>query len=149
MKQIGADLRDPLALDCVNLYACHVPSSSGHIVHFLLLSDFACFLLAHIYNPDKLSGGLLRPVPVCPSHVFLVLEPGLDAGGGAPSRTSCEAAGPGGQSTLGMTSNPVSTGRVDKPICRPPLLHLEMASLTTGIWCLQNLLAQSLRKPAT
>eukprot|EP00437_Effrenium_voratum_P010065 CAMPEP_0181439754 /NCGR_PEP_ID=MMETSP1110-20121109/22598_1 /TAXON_ID=174948 /ORGANISM="Symbiodinium sp., Strain CCMP421" /LENGTH=314 /DNA_ID=CAMNT_0023563503 /DNA_START=180 /DNA_END=1122 /DNA_ORIENTATION=- len=86
--------------------------AAGHIVHFLLLSDFACFLLAHIYNPDKLSGGL--------------------QGGGAPSRTSCEAAGPGGQSTLGMTSNPVSTGRVDKPICRPPLLHLEMASLTTG-----------------
>ena len=32
----------------------------GHIVHFLLLLDFACFLLAHIYNPDKLSGSLLR-----------------------------------------------------------------------------------------
>lgn len=34
--------------------------AAGHIVHFLLLLDFACFLLAHIYNPEKLSGSLLR-----------------------------------------------------------------------------------------
>ena len=71
-------------------------------MHFLLLSDFACFLLAHIYNPEKLSGGLLRPVPFCPSHVFLVLAfatalEALDAGGGVRSRTSCEAAGPRGK----------------------------------------------------
>jgi hypothetical protein len=25
----------------------------GHIVHFLLLLDFSCFLLAYIYNPEK------------------------------------------------------------------------------------------------
>jgi len=32
----------------------------GHVVHFLLLLDFACFLLSHIYNPDKVKGGFLR-----------------------------------------------------------------------------------------
>jgi len=37
--------------------------ATGHIVHFLLVSDFACFLLAHIYNPDKLPGSLRRWLP--------------------------------------------------------------------------------------
>jgi len=32
----------------------------GHIVHFLVLLDFACFLLSHIYNPDKVQGSFLR-----------------------------------------------------------------------------------------
>jgi len=32
----------------------------GHIVHFLVLLDFACFLLAHIYNPGKVHGSFLR-----------------------------------------------------------------------------------------
>lgn len=31
----------------------------GHIVHFLVLLDFACFLLAHIYNPGKVHGSFL------------------------------------------------------------------------------------------
>jgi len=35
----------------------------GHVVHFLLLLDFACFLLAHIYNPDKVQGSFLRWLP--------------------------------------------------------------------------------------
>merc|ERR1719247_3613616 len=35
----------------------------GHIVHFLLLLDFACFLLSHIYNPDKVQGSFLRWLP--------------------------------------------------------------------------------------
>ena len=38
--------------------------AAGHLVHFCLLLDFACFLLAHIYNPEKLSGSLLR----CEGH---------------------------------------------------------------------------------
>jgi hypothetical protein len=37
--------------------------AAGHLVHFLLLADFACFLLAHIYNPEKLHGQLLRWLP--------------------------------------------------------------------------------------
>lgn len=35
----------------------------GHMVHFTLLLDFACFLLAHIYNPDRSPGSLLRYLP--------------------------------------------------------------------------------------
>jgi hypothetical protein len=35
----------------------------GHIVHFVLLLDFACFLLSHIYNPDKVQGSFWRGVP--------------------------------------------------------------------------------------
>jgi hypothetical protein len=35
----------------------------GHIVHFLLLLDFACFLLAKIYNPDQVYGSFLRRIP--------------------------------------------------------------------------------------
>lgn len=35
----------------------------GHIVHFLLLLDFACFLLSHIYNPEKVQGSFLRWIP--------------------------------------------------------------------------------------
>jgi len=35
----------------------------GHIVHFLVLLDFSCFLLSHIYNPDKVQGSFLRWLP--------------------------------------------------------------------------------------
>jgi hypothetical protein len=35
----------------------------GHIVHFLLVLDFACFLMSHIYNPDKVPGSFLRWLP--------------------------------------------------------------------------------------
>lgn len=35
----------------------------GHIVHFLVVLDFACFLLSHIYNPDKVQGSFLRFIP--------------------------------------------------------------------------------------
>jgi hypothetical protein len=38
-------------------------ASFGHIVHFLLLLDFACFLLAKIYNPDMVYGSFLRRIP--------------------------------------------------------------------------------------
>lgn len=36
----------------------------AHIAHFLLLLDFACFILAHIYNPEKLMGDLRKWLPV-------------------------------------------------------------------------------------
>mmetsp|Transcript_79572 Transcript_79572/g.140743 ORF Transcript_79572/g.140743 Transcript_79572/m.140743 type:complete len:283 (-) Transcript_79572:112-960(-) len=35
----------------------------GHVVHFLLLLDFACFLMSHIYNPNQLHGSFLRWLP--------------------------------------------------------------------------------------
>jgi hypothetical protein len=35
----------------------------GHLVHFVLVLDFACFLLSHIYNPDKVQGSFLRWLP--------------------------------------------------------------------------------------
>jgi len=35
----------------------------AHMVHFLVLLDFACFLLSHIYNPDKVKGSFLRWLP--------------------------------------------------------------------------------------
>jgi len=35
----------------------------GHVVHFLVLLDFACFLLSHIYNPDKVQGSFLSWIP--------------------------------------------------------------------------------------
>jgi len=38
-------------------------AAAGHIVHFILLLDFACFLLSHIYNPDKVQGSFLRWLP--------------------------------------------------------------------------------------
>jgi hypothetical protein len=38
-------------------------AAAGHIVHFLLLLDFACFLLSHIYNPDQVHGSFLRRIP--------------------------------------------------------------------------------------
>lgn len=35
-------------------------ASVGHVVHFLLVLDFSCFLLSHIFNPEKVHGGFLR-----------------------------------------------------------------------------------------
>eukprot|EP00931_Biecheleriopsis_adriatica_P062748 TRINITY_DN3788_c0_g2_i1.p1 TRINITY_DN3788_c0_g2~~TRINITY_DN3788_c0_g2_i1.p1 ORF type:complete len:284 (-),score=74.50 TRINITY_DN3788_c0_g2_i1:172-1023(-) len=37
--------------------------AGGHVVHFLLVLDFACFLMAHIYNPEKLQGRFMRWLP--------------------------------------------------------------------------------------
>lgn len=39
-------------------------ATAGHLVHFLLLLDFACYILAHIYNPEKLMGELRKWLPV-------------------------------------------------------------------------------------
>jgi len=38
-------------------------ASAAHILHFLLLVDFAFYILAHIYNPDKLVGELQKWLP--------------------------------------------------------------------------------------
>jgi len=38
-------------------------SAIGHVGHFLVLLDFACFLLSRIYNPDKVQGSFLRFLP--------------------------------------------------------------------------------------
>jgi len=35
-------------------------AATAHVVHFILLLDFACFLLSRIYNPDKVQGSFLR-----------------------------------------------------------------------------------------
>lgn len=39
-------------------------ATAAHFVHFLLLLDFACYILAHIYNPQKLVGELRKWLPV-------------------------------------------------------------------------------------
>jgi len=48
------------AWDAVGYANC---AACGHIVHFLLLCDFAFYVLAHIYNTDKLVGQLRRWLP--------------------------------------------------------------------------------------
>merc|ERR1719335_1692976 len=37
--------------------------AAGHVIHFLLVLDFACFLLAHIYDPEKLKDSILTFFP--------------------------------------------------------------------------------------
>lgn len=39
-------------------------AGTAHIVHFCLLLDFACYVLAHIYNPEKLLGELRKWLPI-------------------------------------------------------------------------------------
>jgi len=44
-------------------------AAMSHVLHFLLLVDFGCYVLAHIYNPGKLVGEQLRKwLPVDFSH---------------------------------------------------------------------------------
>jgi len=38
-------------------------ASVAHVAHFLLLLDFACYILAHIYNPEQLVGQLRKWLP--------------------------------------------------------------------------------------
>merc|ERR1719162_2339832 len=35
----------------------------AHLAHFLLLLDFAFYILAHVYNPEKLVGELRKWLP--------------------------------------------------------------------------------------
>jgi len=56
-----------LSEDLINAFEAYPFShlaAAGHIVHFLLLLDFACYILAHIYNPQKLMGELRKWLPV-------------------------------------------------------------------------------------
>jgi len=39
-------------------------ATAAHLLHFALLLDFACYILAHIYNPEKLLGGLRKFLPM-------------------------------------------------------------------------------------
>lgn len=41
----------------------HPLAAAAHFCHFLLLLDFSGYFLAHIYNPDKLKGQLMRWLP--------------------------------------------------------------------------------------
>jgi len=53
--------------DLVNAYQAYemtVLASLAHIAHFMLLTDFAVYVLAHIYNPENLVGELRRWLPV-------------------------------------------------------------------------------------
>jgi len=43
-------------------------ASVAHVAHFCLLLDFSFYVLAHIYNPEKLVGELRRWLPVDFSH---------------------------------------------------------------------------------
>merc|ERR1719420_2659829 len=38
-------------------------AAMAHMAHFLLLSDFAFYILAHVYNPEKLMGELRKWLP--------------------------------------------------------------------------------------
>jgi len=49
--------------DIVSAYRVGGLAAIGHIVHFLVLLDFACFLLSHVHNPDKVPGSLFRWLP--------------------------------------------------------------------------------------
>merc|ERR1719409_2665232 len=44
-------------------YSVSALAAIAHLAHFILLLDFSCYVLAHIYNPDKLAGELRRWLP--------------------------------------------------------------------------------------
>lgn len=53
--------------DLMNAYFAYEISwmaSVAHVAHFCLLADFAVYVLAHVYNPEKLVGELRRWLPV-------------------------------------------------------------------------------------
>lgn len=52
--------------DLIQAYEASVISglaAAAHILHFLLLVDFTFYVLAHVYNPDKLVGELQKWLP--------------------------------------------------------------------------------------
>lgn len=54
------------AEDVLQAYEAFVVSplaAIAHVAHFLLLSDFAFYVLAHVYNPEKLIGELRKWLP--------------------------------------------------------------------------------------
>jgi len=48
------------AWDVVGVYPA---AACAHMLHFVLLCDFGCYVLAHIYNTDKLVGQLRKWLP--------------------------------------------------------------------------------------
>jgi len=57
--------------DLLNAYAAwemSPPASFAHCAHFALLVDFSFYVLAHIYNPEKLMGELRKWLPVDVYH---------------------------------------------------------------------------------
>jgi len=55
-------------LHAYQAYEIYWMASVAHIVHFLLLVDFGFYVLAHIYNPEKLVGELRKWLPVDFDH---------------------------------------------------------------------------------
>eukprot|EP00933_Yihiella_yeosuensis_P041474 TRINITY_DN35870_c0_g1_i1.p1 TRINITY_DN35870_c0_g1~~TRINITY_DN35870_c0_g1_i1.p1 ORF type:complete len:288 (-),score=37.40 TRINITY_DN35870_c0_g1_i1:41-904(-) len=47
-------------LSAISMWRSEPLVTAGHAVHFLLILDFSCFILSHIYNPDKTQSPLLR-----------------------------------------------------------------------------------------
>jgi len=64
---VGFYLTEDL-LSAVDAYSYSQMASLAHVAHFLLLVDFGCYVLAHIYNPEKLMGELRRWLPVDVYH---------------------------------------------------------------------------------
>jgi len=57
--------------DLMNAYFAYEISwmaSVAHVAHFCLLVDFAVYVLAHVYNPEKLMGELRRWLPIDMLH---------------------------------------------------------------------------------
>lgn len=57
--------------DLLNAYSAwemSPPASFAHCAHFALLVDFSFYVLAHIYNPEKLMGELRKWLPVDVYH---------------------------------------------------------------------------------
>jgi len=64
---VGFYLSEDL-LHAYQAYEVYWMASVAHIAHFLLLVDFGFFVLAHIYNPEKLVGELRKWLPVDFDH---------------------------------------------------------------------------------
>jgi len=60
---VGFYLSEDL-INAVDSFRLSKRASAAHCLHFLLLLDFACYILAHIYNPEKLMGGLRKWLPI-------------------------------------------------------------------------------------
>jgi len=64
---VGFYLAEDL-FNAYNVFGLYWMASVAHIVHFLLLLDFGVYVLAHVYNPEKLVGELRKWLPVDFSH---------------------------------------------------------------------------------
>jgi len=50
-------------LSAYDAYEFSALASCAHFLHFILLVDFSCYILAHLYNPEKLVGSLRKWLP--------------------------------------------------------------------------------------